>query len=65
LVAIDLDFVGNLFSIRNTEAAMPLRDSENRTTAAQEVPDPFQGETVNTCVTTDSFTAFHYMRKEV
>jgi len=33
-------------------------------TAAQGVPDPFWGETVFSCVTADSFTAFHYMRNE-
>jgi len=34
-------------------------------TAAQGVPDPFRGEMVITCVTADSFTAFHYMRYRV
>lgn len=36
-----------------------------RTTAAPGVPDPFWGETVITCVTADSFTAFYYMRNWV
>ena len=36
-----------------------------RATAAQGVPDTFRGETVITCVTADSFTAFHYMRNWV